>query len=308
MSTAAAVTATEPRLADYGPGIGAALSFSMADVLSKVVFASGMDVLSLITLRGILAAGVFWIWLRTAPPLVPHSPRARLISIGLGVLYAGNIFGLLYAIQVLPLSIAILAYFVYPLMTGIAGAAIGLERLDWRSLAAALVALGGLALMLGTQPAPLEPIGLVAAFGASLCRVVSLLVTRAALRNTDARVTTWYSLAPAALVFIAASLVTQTFNPPLTTGGWVAFLGMGVTTTVSTLWIYVSTERVGAFRTALAMNLEPLLSSAFSFTLLGEAVTGLQLVGGAVMVAALCGFQVVRLSRTRWGSGFTGSR
>ena len=88
MSTATAIAASEPRLADYGPGIGAALSFSVADVLSKVVFASGMDVLSLITLRGILAAGIFWFWLRASPPRVAHSPRARLISIGLGVLFS----------------------------------------------------------------------------------------------------------------------------------------------------------------------------------------------------------------------------
>ena len=73
MSTATAVAAAEPRLADYGPGLGAALSFSIADVLIKVVFGSGMDVLSLITLRGILAAGFFWAWLRAAPPRVPHS-------------------------------------------------------------------------------------------------------------------------------------------------------------------------------------------------------------------------------------------
>ena len=292
MVTATAIAAPEPGLADYGPGIGAALSFSAADVLSKVVFASGMDVLSLITLRGILAAGFFFVWLRASPPRVPHTPRARAISIGLGALYAANIFGLLFAIQVMPLSIAILAYFVYPLLTGIAAAALGLERLGWRSLVTALVAFGGLALMLGTQPGTVAPIGLLAAFGAAICRVVSLLVTRAALGGTDARVTTWYSLAPAALVFIAASLATGTFHPPLTAGGWVAFFGMGVTTTLSTLWIYVSTARVGAFRTALVMNLEPVLSSLFSFALLGETVTGLQLCGGGVMVAALCGFQL----------------
>jgi drug/metabolite transporter (DMT)-like permease len=294
MSATTAVAVAEPRLADYGPGVGAALSFSVADVLSKVVFGSGMDVLSLITLRGILAAGVFWVWLRVAPPRVPHSPRARLISIGLGVLFAANIFGLLFAIQVLPLSIAILAYFVYPLVTGIAAAALGLERLGWRSFVTAAVAFCGLALMLGTQPASLAPIGLLAAFGAALCRVAGLLVTRAALGGTDARVTTWYSLAPAALVFIAASLISETFHPPLSAAGWFAFFGMGVTTTLSTLWIYVSTARVGAFRTALTMNLEPVLASMFSFALLGEAVTGLQLVGGAVMVVALCGYNLSR--------------
>lgn len=294
MSTATAVAAAEPRLADYGPGIGAALSFSVADVLIKVVFASGMDVLSLITLRGILAAGFFWAWLRAAPPRVPHSPRARLISLGLGVLFAGNIFALIYAIQVLPLSIAILAYFVYPLVTGIAAAAVGLEPLGWRSFATSVVAFCGLMLMLGTQPGELAPLGLLAAFGAAACRVVMLLVTRAALGGTDARVTTWYSLAPAAALFVAVSLFSGTFHAPLTASGWVAFFGMGVTTTLSTLWMYVSTARVGAFRTALVANLEPVLSSLFSFALLGEAVTGLQLVGGGVMVAALCAFQMRR--------------
>ena len=288
MSLATTVAAAEPRLADYAPGLGAALSFSIADVLGKIVFASGMDVLSLVTVRGILAAAFFWFWLRARPPAVPHSPRARLISIGLGVLFAGNIFGLLYAIQVLPLSIAILAYFVYPLVTGIAAAALGLERLGWRSFAAALAAFGGLALMLNAQPGVLAPIGLAAAFAAAACRVVGLLATRAWLGGTDARATTWYSLAPAAVVFVIATLLRGTVNLPETGAGWMAFFGMGITTTLSTLGLYVSTARIGAFRTAMAMNLEPVLSSLFSFALLGEAVTAPQLAGAAIMCLALC--------------------
>ena len=294
MSIATSVTAAEPRLADYGPGIGAAVSFSIADVLGKVVFASGMDVLSLITLRGILAAAFFWFWLRASPPRVKHSRRARRVAIGLGILFAANVFGLLLAIQLLPLSVAILAYFIYPLITGIAAGALGLEKLTWNGLLTAGAAFGGLALMLGTQPGDLLSVGLVAAFGAAICRVVGLLVTRAALGGTDARLTTWYSLAPAALVFIAATLISGTFHPPLTTEGWFAFAGMGITTTLSTYWIYVSTARIGAFRTAVVMNLEPVLSSLFSIALLGEVVTGLQLFGGAVMVAALCAFQFRR--------------
>jgi drug/metabolite transporter (DMT)-like permease len=294
MSTTAALAAAEPRLVDYAPGIGAAVSFSIADVLGKIVFAAGMDVLSLVTLRGILAAGVFWFWLRAAPPRVRHTPRARLIAIGLGLLFSANVFGLMLAIQLLPLSVAILAYFVYPLVTGIAAAAIGLERVSWRSFGIALTAFGGLALMLGTQPAQLLSVGLLAAFGAAGCRVLSLLVTRAALGGTDARLTTWYSLAPAAAVFVAASLATGTFHPPLTAGGWVAFFGMGITTTLSTLWIFMSTARVGAFRTALVMNLEPVLSSLFSVALLGEVVNGLQIAGGVVMIASLCVFQIRR--------------
>ena len=270
------------------------MAYSAADVLSKVVFASGMDVLSLIAVRGVLVAIGFWFWLRAMPPRVPHSPRARAISIGLGLLFAGNIFGLMYAIQVLPLSIAILVYFTYPLLTGIVSAAIGLERIGWRSFAIALAAFGGLALMLDAQPGLLSVSGLVAAFLAALSRVAGLVVTRAALNGTDARLTTWYSLAPSAVVFALALLMRGTVHLPLTNAGWAAFAAMGVTTTFATLWIYVSTARVGAFRTALAMNLEPVLSSLLSFALLGEPATAPQLLGGAVMIAALSCFSLSR--------------
>ena len=294
MSTSTSIATTEPRFIDYGPGVGAALSFAVADVLSKIVFASGMDVLSLITLRGVVAAGIFWCWLGASPPRVPHSPRARLISLGLGVLFAANVFGLLLAIQLLPLSIAILAYFVYPLLTGIAGAVLGIERLSLRSLGVAVAAFCGLAIMLHAQPGAVQPVGLIAAFGAAVARVITLLVTRAELGGAEARLTTWYSLLAAAVVFIAASLLNRSFNPPLTDAGWIAFLGMGVTTTLSTLWVFVSTARVGAFRTAIVMNLEPILSSVFSVALLGEMVTGLQVLGAMVMVASLCMFQFRR--------------
>ena len=293
MNTAAAA-APEQRLIDYAPGLGAGLSYSAADVLSKVVFASGMDVLSLIAVRGILVTIGFWLWLRAVPPRMPHSPRARAISIGLGLLFAGNIFGLMYAIRVLPLSIAILVYFTYPLLTGIVSATIGLERIGWRSFAIALTAFGGLALMLNAQPGILSVLGLIAAFLASLSRVIGLVVTRAALNGTDARLTTWYSLAPSSVVFAVALLMRGSVHLPLTSAGWAGFFGMGLATTFATLWIYVSTARIGAFRTALAMNLEPVLSSLLSFALLGEAVTSLQLLGGAVMVAALSCFSLSR--------------
>jgi len=294
MNNAAAAAEAQSRLNDYVPGLGAALSYSAADVLSKVVFASGMDVLSLVAVRGVLVTIGFWFWLRAVPPRLPHSPRARAISIGLGVLFSGNIFGLMYAIQELPLSIAILVYFTYPLLTGIVSAAIGLEQIGWRSFAIALAAFCGLALMLNAQPGVLSVVGLVAAFLAALSRVVGLVVTRAVLSKADARLTTWYSLAPSAIVFAVALLMRGSVHLPLTNVGWIAFFGMGLTTTLSTLWMYVSITRIGAFRTALTMNLEPVVSSLMSFALLGEAVTSLQLLGGAVMVAALSVFSLSR--------------
>ncbi len=292
--TGPALAVTERRLAAAFPGIISALSFSAADILGKVVFNDGMDVLSFVAARGVLTTLLFWFWLRGAPPARPHTKRERFVSIVIGVMFAANAFALLLAIQLLPLSIAILTYFSYPLLTGLAGVVTGIDRVGWRGLLAALAAFVGLAMMLGARLGEVELVGVASALAAAVLRVVTLLITRASLRDTDARLNTWYSLMPSAVLFVLASALTQTWNPPQSALGWTAFAGMTVTSTVSLLLIFVSISRIGPFRTALIMNLEPLVSTLGSIGLLGEVLTTVQAMGGAIMLAALCAFQMRR--------------
>ena len=55
--TAPAVAAN--RAADLLPGLTAAVSFSVADILLKITLSDGMDALSLAALRGVLVVAVF---------------------------------------------------------------------------------------------------------------------------------------------------------------------------------------------------------------------------------------------------------
>lgn len=276
------------------PAVIAALSFSTTDILLKVAYAAGMDVLTLASLRAVLAAVFFWAWLRIAPPVRWHTTRERVVALGLGVLFALSVIGLLEAVALLPVSIAILAYFIYPLLTGIGAALTGVERLGARALLTAAVAFVGLALMLGVSFGGLSVFGLACAFGAALCRVASLLATRAFLGGTDARVTTWYSMMPSAILFVAMSLMAGVWSVPQNPLGWGAFLGVTISSTLSTLLIYMSTNTVGPFRTALVLNLEPLVTLIASMALLGEVLSPVQMLGAGMMIAALCGFQFAR--------------
>jgi drug/metabolite transporter (DMT)-like permease len=74
----------------------------------------------------------------------------------------------------------------------------------------------------------------------------------------------------------------------------VAFAGWSITTTVSVLLLFVSIGRIGPFRTALTMNLEPLVSTLASIALLGEVLRPIQAAGAAVMLISLCVFQIRR--------------
>jgi len=292
MSTSTAVRGA--RLGELWPGVIAALSFSGVDVAIKLVYASGMDVMTLVTARGLLGAAYMWIWLRLSPAVRRHTPRQRMIAIGVGVVFAGTIFGLLKAISLLPVSVAILAYFAYPLLTGICGALTGVDRLGWPALLTAIAAFLGLGLMLGAEFHNLSTIGIAWALAAAGFRVTSLLLTRAYLYDTDPRLTTWYSMVPSTLLFMLLAVFIGEWRLPQTLLGWTAFIGVSVGSTLSTLLIYLSTNRVGPFRTAFIMNLEPLVTTVLSLVFLGEVLTPVQAVGAATMIVSLCVFQFVR--------------
>jgi probable blue pigment (indigoidine) exporter len=275
------------------PGIAAGAALGISDVLAKMVLAGGSDVLTMLSFRSVFGLAFIALWLGVGSRPKADA-RARSIAMGVGLIFAGLVFCLFKAIEAIDVPTAILSYFVYPLLTGLAGSLVGLERLRWQAVLCTIAAFFGLAVMIGAHPAGLALAGIVYALAAACCRTAILLVTRAYLAKTDARLTTWYSLISSTLVFVAWSLGTQTWNPPQTSIGWTALVGMSIAITAGILLVFVSTLRVGAFRTALIMHLEPLTAMILSAILLGEAITPIQGVGSAIMLAALIAFQLWR--------------
>jgi len=280
-------------IAPSAPGVAAGIALGVSDVLAKIILAAGCDVLTTLSFRSVVGLIFLGTWLRLGRR--PRTDwRVRWISLGVGLLFAALIFCLFRAIAAIDVPTAILTYFAYPLLTGLAASATGLEPLRWRGAACALAAFVGLAVMIGAHPAGLALAGVAYGLGAACCRTAVLLVTRAFLVGADARLTTWYSIVAQAMVFLAASLATLDFSPPQTSGGWVALIALSVATTTGIMLVFVSTVRIGPFRTAIVMNLEPLTAVILSALVLREVITPLQAAGSGIMLAALVAFQVWR--------------
>lgn len=293
------MTSTAPpqaasRLAPFVPVLLAAGAFAFADVFVKVALNDGADALTIVTARGVLALPLIYCWLKLSGTIQPLTPRQRWISYGMGILFAGNVYFLIEAIRIITVPVAILTYFIYPLLTGLAAAATGIEKLTWRGVIAAVIAFCGLALMLGAHPTALAAMGVAGALAAAACRVALLLITRAALQGADARLITWHSSISTSVVFVGLSLLLQHWQPPASALGWFIVVLLGIAMTAGILGVFASTARIGPFRTALFMNLEPPLTAVGSALILGEVVTPLQAVGGAIMIGALMAFQLRR--------------
>jgi drug/metabolite transporter (DMT)-like permease len=280
------------RMAAIGPALGAAFSFGCGDILSKLTFRAGAGVLTVSTLRGVIGVAVLFLWLRLTRSSSVISRREKSIALALGIVFAGNIFLLFKAIETIDVAIAILTYFAYPLLTGLAAALLGFEKLGWRGLVTAIIAFLGLAAMLGATPAAFGIAGVLAALAAAVCRVLLLVVTRATLQRANPLVVTFYAMLSSTVVLVAVSLIGVNWQPPATAGGWLALVGLSLAVTSGILGLFASTARIGPFRTALFMNLEPLLAAIGGVAILGEVISPLQVLGGLVMIVALTAFQL----------------
>ena len=291
--SAAAQTAAPHFLLPLAPGIAAGLSLGISDVLSKIVLGSGADVLSMLAFRSVVGLVFVATWLRFGKKPTADA-RVRWISMAIGVMFAGLIYCLFKAIEAVDVSTAILSYFTYPVLTGIAASLLRVEPLRLKGALCAVAAFAGLAIMIGAHPAGLAAAGVAYGIGAGCWRVAVLLTTRAYLVGADARLTTWYSMISSTAIFIAVSLVVRNWNMPQTGIGWTSLIVMSLATTSGILLIFISTMRIGPFRTALILNLEPLTATVLSALVLGDAMTPLQGLGSAIMLGALVAFQLLR--------------
>jgi drug/metabolite transporter (DMT)-like permease len=275
------------------PGVAAGTALGISDVLAKIVLAGGVDVVSMLSFRSLVGLAFVATWFRFGrKPLA--TTRVRLVSLVVGIIFAGLIFCLFKAIETIDVPTAILSYFTYPLLTGLTAALAGLEPLRWKGIVCAAVAFCGLALLIDAHPAGFAIAGVAYAIGAACCRTAVLLVTRAYLVGADGRLSTWYSMLSSTIIFIAAAFAGHAWNMPQSSLNWAYLVALSLATTAAILFVFLSTVRIGAFRTAVIMHLEPLTATILSGLVLGEVITPVQAVGVAIMLAGLIAFQTWR--------------
>jgi drug/metabolite transporter (DMT)-like permease len=89
-------------------------------------------------------------------------------------------------------------------------------------------------------------------------------------------------------------LAQRVWNLPHTALNWTCLIALSLASTAAILFVFLSTVRIGAFRTAVIMHLEPLTATILSGLVLGQVITPVQALGVIIMLAGLIAFQLSR--------------
>lgn len=276
-----------------------ALLFSLHNTLARLAYDEGVAPTTInaartwtVLLFFVLAFGLNGAW--------PRVPRAAWPAFGLTLLcYALHNPLLLVAFKFVPVSLAVLVMYVFPLLVAFMAAAIGQERLRPSTLAAAAAGFAGVALVLEIGGAALDWRG-VALAAVSALALAGNIVGAAQLNRHMKPLAVPFALSTAgALVFGALMIADGGPTLPAGARGWAIFAATTLTSPGALIAFYLALPRAGAPRSALLMNTEPVFTVALAAWLLGETLSALQGAGAALIVGAVAVAALARMGVRR---------
>ena len=289
-----------------------AFSFGSASVLSRPVYDTGMGWLGLVTWRFLIGTVLAWAWVAVSPArrsAVGNLDRRQLaVTIALGVLFTGNAGTYYAALETVPVGLASVIVYTYPVFVAILSIRFATRlpgRRPWIALGLAIVgvvlALGGIDL---SEAPPLD--GFILLMASSLIYAIWIIASarlsgerrdRLASEDTarvgstrDAAATTAIMITSTAVAYCAFTVVSGGSLDPraVPAGAWPGLVAIGFLASFLAIQaFYAAVRRIGAARAALISTVEPVIIVVLASIFLGQYLAPIQFVGAACIMVGV---------------------
>ena len=296
-----------------------ACAFGSGALFAKPVYAAGVNWHVLLAWRFLVGAALAWLFLLASPAhraaLASLDRRTVVGALGLGVLYVGN-SGTYYAgLEAVDASLAALIVYIYPALVAVLALRIGRPLEGSRAWVALALALAGVALTVGgINASTAPPLGALLLVGASPVIYAVWIVLAARLSGERGRgseaaaeaaasaraaagaagaaasaATALIMSATAGVYWISALALGRNAAPgDIPAAAWPGVLAIGaVSTFLAIQGFYAGAQRIGAAQAALLSTIEPVWTITLAALLLHEALSPVQLAGGALILVAV---------------------
>ena len=296
-----------------------ACGYGSGPLFAKPVYGTGVDWLTLLAWRFLIGAVLSWAWLLLWPSqrrALRSLPRRRvLVMVLLGLFFVGNSGTYFAALETVSASLSALIVYMYPALVAVITIRFG-RRLEGRRAWAALgLAMAGVALAVGGIDQSHAPplIGLVLIVSSPIIYAVWIVLaarlggergeadtippydSETAADASSANAGDQAHAGPAAAIMITTTAVAwwvaalavgrPVLPAEIPAAAWPGLVGVGVlSTAVAMQTFYAGAKRIGAAQASLVSTVEPVYTILLATWLLGETLTAVQLLGGALVI------------------------
>jgi drug/metabolite transporter (DMT)-like permease len=269
--------------------LAAAAGFALANTSASVAYGGGSNAITVAAARFLVPTAALVVWLRLSGTSLVLPIRDALIAALLGVVTVLYTWALLRSFTAMPFALAVLIFYFFPLLAAVIVALLGWEKLAWKTAAAILVALVGLALALDIRSGNVSAFGAALAALAALGLAIVIVVSSRVFGKGDSRPVTLYMAASASIVLFVLCAASGDFALPSSTAGWIGFLAAAAFYGFAMITFFIAISMIGPVRASLLSYAEAVIDAGLGVIVLGQALTLVQVVGILLVIVALIG-------------------
>jgi len=265
-----------------------ALSFGSISVLTVLVTAAGVPLLTAMAWRYLLGAAFLGVAAR--PRQLRSVPRQRVVQLLVigGCGQALITYLSLYALEYIPVGPLAFLFYTYPAWVALIAAIRRTEKLTAVRITALMLALAGVTIMVGAPTEKLHPIGVFLALVSALLYSAYLPALKHVQEGIPAVVATFLLITGAATAFVTAALLSGELFVPAGIAVWSEILVLAVVSTaIAFLTLIKGLAVLGPVRTAIVATVEPFFTATLGVLVLGNQLSVSTLVGGILIAAAV---------------------
>jgi len=266
-----------------------ACCFGSLTTFTLLVTRGGISLVGAIFWRFLL--GAVFLFLITGRDRAEHPVNAtawRLMAIG-GIAQATISYLSFKALDYLPVGILAFLFYTYPAWVAVISAMRGKEELTKSRLIALVMAMTGIAIMVGASGAnSLSSIGVALALGTAFLYALYLPMVHDVQRRLPPFLSSFYLVTGIATTFLIVNVVTGQLRIPRDPEVWGYLVVLSLVGTVLAFGTLMAGLQVlGPVRTSIISTIEPFFTAVLGALILRQALTISILTGGAMIAAAV---------------------
>jgi drug/metabolite transporter (DMT)-like permease len=268
--------------------LASGVTLAFAPVTAKLAYQADVKVATLLSVRFVLAAALFWLVVAILRrPLPSRRGAVRGLVYGL-VFYAVQALLLFSSVNRIDPGLAILLFYVFPALLVLPAVALGRDRFSWRRVAAIPVALAGVGLVLvGPGVGAVDALGATLALLGAVAYVAFVLAGDYLAVGTDPLVLAALMGTGAIPTFLVYGLVSDGLSLSFEARGWIWIVAVAFVSLIAFTAFFAGLERVGPSLTGLLSTSEPVATTVASAAIFGDRLTLVQGIGGALVIGAV---------------------
>jgi drug/metabolite transporter (DMT)-like permease len=267
--------------------VTSAVAFGTLPIFGKLAFRSGVNVQSLLALRFLLAGSLLLVVVRVRHRPLPS--RGTLVGLSLlGALgYVGQSAAYFNSLRYVPAAVTSILLYTYPAIVAVVSVRLYGVVMNRARVAALLLALLGSALV-ASPSGGLRWEGVVLGLLSAVVYSCYILSGKRVMASVDPVTAITVISLSGGLTYLAFTLATRTLTLPRQPQGWFAILGLAlIATIVGGGGFLAGLRRTDPGRASLISTLEPVSTATLAFLIFGEMLGPIQLLGGALVLAAV---------------------